>query len=345
MTALPYGDRRGRATLRTVAQQAGVHVSTVSRVLNAPPDAPPRVAAATASRIRAIAAEVGYVPDPHATGLRTRRSHLLGVLVPRLSDLVLATIYEGVEQAAASRGYQAFVANSYDDERERARRTEMFLARRVDGLILGDAPYDARFVDGLADRGVPFVLVNRRAGGHPSVTCDDRAGGRLAADHLLGLGHEQPAVLAGEPYASTGIDRTAGFAERYTEAGHPVDPVRVVHSAFDVEGGRLGMERLLATGDVPRAVFVVNDFAALGAYGALRAAGLLPGRDVAVVGFNDVPLAAVLPIPLTSVRSPMLRMGQRGVEVLLDLLAGERVESELLAPELVVRESSGPGAA
>jgi LacI family transcriptional regulator len=340
VSALQHGDHQGRATLRTVAHRAGVHVSTVSRVLNTPADAPQRVASATASRIRAIAAEVGYVPNPHATGLRTQRSHLLGVLVPRLSDLVLATIYEGVEQEAASRGYQAFVANSYDDERERARRTEMFLARRVDGLILGDAPYDARFVDGLADRGVPFVLVNRRAADHPSVTCDDRTGGRLAAEHLLALGHTRPAVLAGQPYASTGIDRTEGFAERYAEAGLPVEAERVVHCGFDVEGGRQGMERLLAAGGPPRAVFVVNDFAALGAYGALRAAGLLPGRDVAVVGFNDVPLAAVLPIPLTSVRSPMLRMGQRGVQLLLDLLAGQRVESELLEPELVAREST-----
>ncbi len=340
---MPHGDQQGRATLRTIAEMAGVHVSTVSRVLNAPAAVSHRVAAGTASRIKAIAVEVGYVPNPHATGLRTQRSNLLGVLVPRLSDLVLATIYEGIEQAAATRGYQAFVANSYDDDQERARRTEMFLARRVDGLILGDAPVDACFVDTLAARAVPFVLVNRRAGRHPSVTCDDRTGGRLAADHLLALGHERPVVLAGQPYASTGIDRTAGFRERYAEAGLPVDDTRVVHSAFDVDGGREAMRRLLDRGAV-RAVFAVNDFAALGAYGALRAAGLLPGRDVAVVGFNDVSVAAVLPIPLTTVRSPMVQMGRRGVQLLLEVLGGGRVESELLQPELVVRESSGLGA-
>jgi LacI family transcriptional regulator len=216
----------------------------------------------------------------------------------------------------------------------------MVLARRVDGMLFGDAYVDGGFLDEVAGRGVPFVLVSRRAGRHPSVTCDDVAGGRLVAEHLLGLGHRDMAVIAGEPYASTGIDRTAGFVDACAAAGVDLPPQRVVHSRFDTEGGRAAMTALLASGAPPTAVFAVNDFAAIGAMGVLRDAGLVVGRDVAVVGFNDVPLAASLPVALSTVRSPMHQMGVRAVELLLRRLAGGEVQSERLPPVLVPRASS-----
>ncbi|SFP78825.1 transcriptional regulator, LacI family [Geodermatophilus dictyosporus] len=337
----PHRDASGRPTLRTVAALAGVHVSTASRVLNGSQGTGVRTAGEqTSDRIRRIAEEVGYRPNPHATGLRTQRSHLVGVLVPRLVDIVLATIYEGVEEASASFGYSTFVANTGDDPAVQRSRTEMVLSRRVDGMVFGDAYEDGRFLDEVARRGVPFVLVSRRAGRHPSVTCDDLLGGRLAAEHLLGLGHTRLGVVAGEPYASTGIDRTAGFVAACREAGVDVPAAAVVHTRFDTEGGRSGMERLLALDEPPTAVFVVNDFAAIGAMGAARDAGLRVGSDVAVVGFNDVPLAAALPVALTTVRSPMHRMGVRAVELLMDRLAGRAVESERLRPELMARAST-----
>lgn len=339
---LPFADGAGRATLRTIAHLAGVHVSTVSRVL-APGARPPARTASpvTAARIRALADYLGYVPNPHATGLRTRRSNVIGVLAPRLTDIVLATIYEGIEEAAQELGLHTFVANSRDDPRQRALKVEMLLDRRVDGLILGDSPLDGSFADGLANRGVPFVLVSRRAGDHPSVTCDDYLGGRMVADHLLGLGHEQPAVIAGASFASTGVDRTAGFVDRYAEVGLNVTDDRVVHSSFDAAGGREAVGKLLSRGRHPTALFAVNDFAAIGALGTLRDQGLVPGEDVAVVGFNDVPVAADLPVPLTTVRSPMHEMGRRAARLLTERLAGRETPSERLKPSLVVRWSCG----
>lgn len=338
----PPGRRRqSRPTLQTVADLAGVHVSTASRVLNGTTDAGVRSAGQEkAARIRAIAAQLGYTPDPHATSLRTQRSNLIGVLVPRLVDIVLATIYEGIEQASAAAGFSTFVANTGDDPQVQRSRTSMMLARRVDALIFGDAYVDARFLDETAALGVPFVLVSRRAGDYPSVTCDDVLGGRLAATHLLERGHRNLAVLAGEPYASTGIDRTAGFVAACGEVGAEVPARRVVHCRFDTAGGRAAMQSLLDAGPPPTAVFAVNDFAAIGAMGALRDAGLTPGRDVAVVGYNDVPLAAELPIALTTVRSPMHAMGVRAVELLVRRLAGEAVSPERLQPLLIARASS-----
>ncbi|MDP9433992.1 MAG: LacI family transcriptional regulator [Actinomycetota bacterium] len=332
---------RARVTLRDVADRAGVHVSTVSRVLSRPSG---DALTATARRIRSIADDLGYRPDPYAASLRTHRTRSLGVLVPALTDLVLATVYDEIEQSANRAGFHTFVANTRDDLSEQRRRVDLLLDRRVDGLVLGDARLDAGFVDELAERRVPFVLVSRRHGAHASVTCDDVLGGRLAAEHLLGLGHRRLAVVAGEPYASTGVDRTQGFLAVCREQGVPVPADRVVPSRFDVAGGQTGMERLLAGAQPPTAVFVVNDFTAIGAMGALRDAGLRPGRDVAVVGFNDVTLAAALPIPLTSVRSPLRAMGAIAVDTLLARLAGQPVQSVRLPPELVVRASSDPSA-
>ncbi len=337
----PFADAAGRATLRTVAELAGVHVSTVSRVLN--PSTTPGVRSAgeqTSARIRSIAQRLGYTPNPHATGLRTQRSNLIGVLVPRLVDIVLATVYEGVEEASASFGFSTFVANTGDDPAVQRRRTEMVLARRVDAMIFGDAYFAGEFLAETAQRGVPFVLVSRRARDYPSVTCDDYLGGQLAAQHLLDLGHRTVAVIAGEPYASTGIDRTRGFTDAFAAAGVAVDADQVVHSHFDTAGGREGMRRLLSARRSPTAVFAVNDFAAIGAMGALRDAGMRVGEDVGVVGFNDVPLAGELPIALTTIRSPMHDMGVRAVHLLMRLLAGEQVSPERLAPLLVPRAST-----
>lgn len=329
------------ATLRAIAQSAGVDVSTVSRVLNGSPEEAQRAASRqTADEIRQWAARLNYRPNPHAASLRTRRSNLIGVLVPRLSDLVLATVYEGIEDAAARHGMTTFVMNSRDQAAEQRQRTELALSRRVDGLIFGDAHIDGAFLDDIAGQQVPFVLVNRRAGDHPAVTCDDYEGGRLVAEHFLELGHTRVGVIAGEPFASTGIDRTTGFLDRCREAGVDVPSSRVVHSHFDATGGRAAADRLLRSRTRPTAIFAVNDFAAIGALGALRDQGLRPGHDVAVAGYNDTPLAAELPIPLTSVRSPMHEMGARALELLLRVLAGEPAASERLTPALVVRASS-----
>ncbi|MFH9355285.1 LacI family DNA-binding transcriptional regulator [Kitasatospora sp. NPDC017646] len=336
------------ATLQGIAEQLGLHVSTVSRVLNGPAGERGRAASgATADRIRTLARELGYRPNPHATSLRTRRSNLVGVLFPRLSEIVVATIYEGVEEEAARHGLSTFVTNTHDDPGTQRERLTMVLGRRVDGVIIGDAHLDGAALRDPALRAVPFVLVNRRAADArdatdaTAVTCDDHLGGRLVAEHLLALGHRDVAVIAGEAFASTGADRTAGFVERYREAGLPLPTHRVRQCRFDTRGGRAAATDLLRGTDRPTALFAVNDFAAIGAMGAARDLGLRVGQDLALAGFNDTPLAAELPIPLTSVRSPMAEQGRRAVRQLLRLIAGQPAASERLRPVLVPRASTG----
>ncbi|SEG82616.1 transcriptional regulator, LacI family [Actinacidiphila yanglinensis] len=340
---LPHLDKAGRPTLATVATLAGVHPSTASRALSSSLKGGVRVGSAdTVGRIRRIAEEVGFSRNLHAAGLRTQRTSLAGVLVPRLTDLVLATIYEGIDEEARHRGYQTFVANTNDDEAERASKLAMLLARQVDGIVLGDARIDDdEIIEQLQARHVPFVLVSRRSQRHPSVTCDDYAGGRLAAQHLLELGHRRVAVIAGEEYASTGLDRTRGFADACREAGHPLAPELVVPSPFDVAGGRHACQQILNTpGPPPTGIFAVNDFAAIGALGTLRSTGATAGRDIAVIGYNDISLASELPLPLSSVRSPLHEMGAEAMRLLLAGMDGEEMTSRTLRPSLAAREST-----
>lgn len=334
-TGTPERDIR-LARLSDIAAAAGVHPTTVSRALRGGDG----VGRKTAERVRAVARELGYLPHPAAASLRTGRSKMLGVVVPRLTDVVLATIYEGIEQGSADAGYQTVVANSGDDREVQRLRVDTLLSARVDGIILGDARSDASVVHELVERGTKIVLTSRRLPGILSVTCDDLTGGRLAAEHLVELGHRRMGVIAGEPYASTGVDRTQGFLDACAGAGIEVPAEAVLHSRFDVHGGREAADALLQLDPRPTALFAVNDFAAIGAMGAIRDRGLRVGHDVAVVGYNDIPPAAELPVALTSIRSPMRQMGYHAARTLVALINGQECESMRLPPELQARTSS-----
>ncbi|MBB1595877.1 LacI family DNA-binding transcriptional regulator [Achromobacter sp. UMC46] len=340
-------NRTRPVTLQSLARELGLNVSTVSRVLNgSEDDARGAAAPDTVKRIRALAAELQYQTNPHAASLKTRRSRTIGVLVPRLSDMVLATIYEGIDEAAAEHGYLTFVSNTQDEPDKQRKLIDMALARRVDGLILGDAhsaPENATpnpLLAELARRDVPFVLVSRHADHHCAVTCDDREGGRLAAKHLLDMGHRRIAVMVGESFASTGRDRSEGFFAYCAQHGLDVPAHWRIESPFDTDAGRDIGARLLSPADRPTAIFAVNDFLAVGVMGAARDQGLEAGRDVAIVGYNDTPLAGALPIGLTTIHSPMHEMGRLGLALLLQKLAGGQPDSVRLPPHLVVRDSS-----
>lgn len=322
--------------MKAVAEHAGVHVSTVSRALS---ESVGGVSPEVVARIRRIAQDLGYQPNTAAASLRTRRTRGIGVVVPHLTDAVLATIFEGIDSHATDNGYQAVVASTADNPEERCRRLRLF-GRRIDGLIVGDAHLTDDSLTSIADTGVPFVLVNRRAVGRVSVTCADERGGRLVGTHFFDLGHRHIGIAGGHPWASTAVDRAHGCRAALAERGVPVPDPYVLHYGFDVDSGRRAAEALLDLTPRPTAIFAVNDYSALGVMSAMRDRGLVPGEDIAVAGFNDTDIARQLTIPLTSVDSNPHRMGQTAAETLLHLLAGKEATSVELAPVLRVRASS-----
>lgn len=316
-----------------------MHVSTVSRALRRAATPGAEISAAD-ERIVALAKQLHYTPNPNAASLTTNRSTALGVLVPYLTDIVLSTVYDAIEGEANRAGYETFVANTHDQPAEQGRRFELLLGRRVDGLILGDAHLDGSNLAELARRKVRFVLVSRRSPGYLSVCGDDYRGGYQVGAHLAELGHTEIGIIAGPPWASTSVDRVAGCVDALAAAGVRVDPANIVELGFDARQGHLGATDLLTRSRPPTAIFAVNDFSAIGAMGALRELGRRPGRDVAVAGYNDIPVTAELMIPLTTVRSPLDEMGVRAVQTLLAVLHGLPTSPTVLPTELVVREST-----
>ncbi|MFC8501249.1 LacI family DNA-binding transcriptional regulator [Pedococcus sp. NPDC057267] len=322
-------------TLADVAGAVGVHPSTASRVLSGQMTGTP-----TAERILAAAAEMGYRPNLAAASLRTRNSRVLGVLVPRFTDYVLARVYEGIDDAAFAAGYSTVATYSQDHDSSRLERLEALLDRRVDGVVIADArPQNDEVIDALAHGAVPFALAVRRSRGQLSATVNDTVGGALAASHLVATGHSRVAVLRGPENASTATERTRGFLEEAKRLSMHVPEALVVPSEFDEESGYQATRLLLRRAKVT-AIFATNDLAAVGAMGALREASLQPGRDVALIGYNDVPFVRHLPVPLTSIDSPIYELGRRATTLLLRRLAGENVRSVRLTPNLVARAST-----
>lgn len=326
-------------TLATIADAVGVHVSTVSRVLRHPG---PHTA--TGAKIVQMASDLGYTPDPAASALRTRNTRLLGVLLPRITDFVPARTYEGIDEAAYEAGYTTVIAQGGDDPVQRLERVRSLLKLRVDGLVVTDARLaDDQVLQEISRRQVPCVLALRRVRGRLSASVDDHVGGALAARHLTELGHRRIGVVAGPQNLSTGKERLQGFIQELAESGLHLDDSKVVPSGFDVGSGLEAARQLLAADHPPTAIFAANDEAAIGVMGALHERGMQPGADVSVIGYNDVPYAARLPIPLTSVSSPTFKVGHVASSLLLRTLNGEtKIRSRRLKPHLVVRESTAP---
>lgn len=326
-----------RPTMREIADLAGVNVSTVSRVLRQRPSSSDSDAA---RQIRRLADEHGYRPDVWAASLRSRRTNALGVVVTRLTDVVMASVYESIEEHAQARGYLAIGGSSRDNPEEQRRRIEHYLDRRVDGLLIGDAHLHAPFLDELNAREVPFILFNRSSGEHPSVTWDDEVGGAIVARHFLDLGHEHIAIVNGPPHASSGTVRAKGFLDELAKEGVVLPKDMVINAGFDAAAGRRAAKELLARAVRPTAIFAVNDYSAIGVMGVIREAALEVGKDIAVVGYNDISIADDLVVPLSSVRVPIDVMGRTAIEMILARMNGEPVPSRRLTPFLVVRDSS-----
>lgn len=324
-----------RLTMAQLAELAGVDASTVSRALKG--DAK-RVAPATMARIQALAAENGYQPHAMASALRTGRSGVVGVLMPALTDVVMATMFEAMARTARTAGLQAVVATTHGGHAAHRAAVSGLLQRGVDGMILADSVLNRPISPELTESGIPFVCALRPHGAHPVVEADDHGGGALAARHLLDLGHREVCVLAGPTNVSTAARRLTGFRETLRAGGGSIAALR--HGGFGVRDGHRAMRRLLRDADPPTAVFAVNDDNAVGAARALGEHGLRVGADIALVGYNDVDVSSYLPVPLTSVRNDLTRIGRTAMRLLHRRLQGETVTTVVIQPELIPRESS-----
>ncbi|MCX9193390.1 LacI family transcriptional regulator [Carbonactinospora thermoautotrophica] len=341
---MPRKDAR-RATLNDVARVAGVSRQTVSNALNAPhllrPD--------TLAQVRTAIDRLGYRPNRNARSLRTRRSCLIGYRIypshPDRLGWVLDRFLHAVADAARVAGYHLVVFTPDDEAREVDTYTALVQTRSVDGFLLSGVRHEDEVARWLHRRKVPFVAYGRlpEESGDAWVDVDNAAGTALAVDHLVALGHRRIAFLGWAEGDRIGDERARGWRaamERHGLTG----PLIRGHTPDRIPATRAAAERLLELADPPTAVVAASDTIAVGVLQAARARGVSVGRDLAVVGFDDTPSAALLTPTLTSVSQPVEEAARLLVDMLVTRLAGHRPSRRavLLEPTLVVRESSCP---
>jgi LacI family transcriptional regulator len=339
-----------RPTIQDVANLAGVHPATVSRALD--PRLEGRIAAPTAERVRQAAQRLGYVPDPVARSLRSRRSAAIGVIVPDLANPVFPPIVAGIEDALAEAGYVTLIANTGNDPARERDRVAALQARRCDGYILASATLDgtaaAPLISAAPLTATPVVLINRETDGAslPSVSSDDRAGVWAAMAHLAGLGHRVITHLTGPPNLSVVRTRAEAFRSSADQLGLDPALLTVRHCpALTAADARDAALALLAGAQESTAILAGNDLMAMGCYAAAQQLGRSCPDDISIIGYNDMPSVEWWRPALTTVRIPQYDIGREAARLLLERIGGDpgQPARQILLPvALIVRSSTAP---
>lgn len=318
------------ATIRDVARRAQLSVATVSRALNGLAN----VSDEARERIAAAVDDLGYVPHAGARSLSLARNNAIGVVLPDLHGEFFSEFVRGMDREASRQGYLLLLSNFHGGSGQAANVLRA-MRGRVDGLIVMAPHLGSQDLASALPKGLPAILINTREGPdhHPAIHLDNAAGVRSVVDHLAQLGRKRLVHIAGPADNMDAQERADTF--RQTVAAHGLHG-EVVRGDFEMESGSAAIRALLSKGARFDAVFAANDNMAIGALETLRDAGLRVPEQVAVVGFDDIPLAQHLGI--TTVRVRIAQLGERAVDRLLDGLSnGDSAADELHAPELVVR--------
>ncbi|HEX8229690.1 MAG TPA: LacI family DNA-binding transcriptional regulator [Chloroflexia bacterium] len=330
-------------TLEEIAKQAGVSRSTVSRVMNDHPS----VDQDTRARVRSVAERLNYQPNVAARSLAVGRTNVIGLVIPMgvsalFTDPYFPLLIQGITSACNANEHSVMLWLA-EPEYERRTIRQVLQGGLIDGVILASALMDDPMLEALQRRGLPFIMVGRLPSDNQIsyVDVDNVNSAREMVSYLLRLGHRRVATIAGPTNMIAGSDRLEGYRLALRNRGLTPDPALIVEADFTEEGGYVAMQRLLP--QAPNAVFVASDAMAIGAMRALREAGLRVPDDIAIAGFDDIPMAARTEPTLTTVRQPIQRMGSLAAETLIDMISHPHPQPRriILPTELVIRESSG----
>lgn len=306
-------------TIREVAEQAGVSVATVSRVFNGSD----RVRSATRDHVMSVAKRMRYVPNTAARSLTTSQSHTLGVLLPDLYGEFFSELIRGIDQAARGREYHLLVSSSHNDvaELEAALRA---MSGRVDGLVVMSPDIEAESLEANLPAGLPVVLMNGALDhqGLDRISVDNHGGAYAMVRHLSDHGHERIAILRGAEGNHDAVERLRGYRDALADAGCNADRALEYAGDFTERSGYEAVRDVLRTDPRPTALFASNDSMAIGALRAFREAGVRVPEEMAVAGFDDIPVAQYVSPALSSVHVAIHEMGRKAVEVLLAGLDG-----------------------
>ncbi|NPT59754.1 LacI family DNA-binding transcriptional regulator [Paraburkholderia elongata] len=335
--------RKKRTTLRELAESVGVHMSTVSRVLN--PETRHLISEAVVEQVLRTARQLNVSPNRNAATLHTGRSRIIGVVQPDIANQVFPPILRGIEDELAKKGFVPLIANAEGGKERQLFVIDQMVERQVDGLILATSGRNDPILEHCLEMGIPVVVVNRSeySGRASCVISDNQLAMLQAVTHLSELGHTCIAHVAGPSDLSTGYERHRSFLEAIRENGLTIAECPVFESkAFSRDEGRAACDMLLEPHPGITSIVAANDLLALGCYDAIRARGLRCPQDISIVGHNDIPLMDSVAPPMTTVRIPLYEMGVRAAILMLENLDGSTTAyvNVVLRPELVVREST-----
>ncbi len=328
-----------RLTIYTVAEEAGVSIATVSRVLN---DSP-KVKEETRAKVLRAVEKLGYQPNASARGLALKRTEIIALIFPDISGPFYSEVIRGVESEVSQQNYNLLIYGTYG--KASSARFLRFLPTKVDGLILMTRSVDDEYIFYLYRQRIPFVLLDREIG-ELEVDCvltDNVEGAYKAVEHLIQHGYQRVAFIGGPPDSPDSNARFEGYRQALKDYGLPMLAHLVEWGNFLQLGGYQAMNRLLDRSDSPLAVFIANDEMAIGAIEAVRGRGLSVPGDIAIVSFDDIEMASYVHPPLTTVRQPIRQFGVLAVRMLLRRIKDPEAEAKtvLLPAQLVIRRSCG----
>lgn len=337
---LPKSSKKNRMpTIFDIARESGFSYSTVSRTLSGFEHVKP----STRAKVLLAAERLGYVPNQQARSLAGGPSNLIGALVPTLGNDYIIQIIQGIDDALKQSSYNLILYTTNRHQGKEAAYVASIMNGAADGLLLIAPSISEPYLGALRERDFPYVLVDQvdQRGHSLTVTATNRRGAYDATQYLIDLGHRRIGFLAGLPQLNSAAERFEGYKAALADNGIPFEKRYVTRGDFDTRMGHQATRQLLALADPPTAIFAGNDLSALGAIEAIREHGLRIPEDVSVIGFDDIPQAALAYPKLTTVRQPLNQMGREAVSVLLARLEDRVLESCQIALEtsLAVRDS------
>jgi DNA-binding LacI/PurR family transcriptional regulator len=337
-------ERASHATIRDVAKAAGVSTATVSRVLAGIGNPKPE----TAEAVMAAVEQLDYRPSAVARSLRMRRTNTFGLIVTDIQNPFFPELVQAADDAAREVGYSILLGSAAFDEHRAVHYLDLMADRRVDGMIVASSQVSEESWRWLAASPVPVVVVNAEPANVPItvITSDNQAGMRMAAEHLIGLGHRRMAYIRAMGSLTADQPRVEGFLAACADAGIPSSDIVELEGDAQFEGGERAVAELLATGTDVTAIACHNDVTAIGAMRALRAAHVRVPDDISIVGCDDIAAASWVVPSLTTVAQQKAEMGRMAIQRLLAMLDDDEgaVTPETFRVPMVlqVRESTGP---
>lgn len=329
--------------LKDIAERADVSVMTVSKALRDAPD----VSAATKTRIKLLAQQMGYFPDSSAQGLRNRTTRLFGLIIPSLANPIFSRIMLGIQERAYELKYDLLIAYTLNLQEREESCVHRFISRRVDGLFISPVyrlGSEAPIYQELLARKIPTVVLGHTApfcARLVNVEADDLMAGYNVTQHFLKLGHRKIAFLAGPPASPWTQERFEGYRRALRETGLDVDEKLVFHAGRTMDDGAKAALQMIQEGCDATAVQAVNDLVAAGAAETFLQQGIKIPEHLSIAGFGNTMLSEYYRVPLTTANQPKHRLGLAAVDSMLQLLNGRRPEPKRLPAEVIVRASSG----